>query len=161
MKKAIFLDRDGTLNNNGDHYYIWRKEDFHLNQGVTEVLSELRNRGYLLIVITNQGGVSKGKYTHEDVEAVHAYMHSLLEERGVELDEVLFCPHHPDREECLCRKPKPLMIQKALARFDIDPAESWMIGDSKRDMEAGKAARLRTLLVESNGNLKKVLDKID
>jgi D-glycero-D-manno-heptose 1,7-bisphosphate phosphatase len=88
-------------------------------------------------------------------------MHSLLEERGVELDEVLFCPHHPDREECLCRKPKPLMIQKALARFDIDPAESWMIGDSKQDMEAGKAARLRTLMVESNGNLKKVLDKID
>jgi len=161
MKKAIFLDRDGTLNNMQDHYYIWRQEDFQLNPGVIEALSELRRRGYLLIVITNQGGICKGKYTGEDVEVVHNYMSSLLKESGVELDEVLFCPHHPDREECLCRKPKPLMIQKALARFDIDPAESWMIGDAKRDVEAGMAAGLRTLLVESNGDLRKVLDKID
>lgn len=161
MKKAIFLDRDGTLNNNKDHYYIWRIEDFQLNPGVRETLSELKKRGYLLIVITNQGGVSKGEYSLEDVEDVHTYMRSVLEESGVVLDEVLYCPHHSDQEACLCRKPMPLMIQKALARFDIDPAQSWMVGDSERDVEAGKAAGVRALLVESNGDLRKVLGKID
>ena len=161
MKKAIFLDRDGTLNNNRDHYYIWRQEDFQLNPGVTETLSELRNRGYMLIVITNQGGVSKGEYSLEDMEVLHAYMGSLLGGSGVLLDEVYFCPHHPRQENCLCRKPLPLMIQKALARFDIDPAQSWMVGDSERDVVAGKAAGLRTLLVESNGDLRKILNQID
>lgn len=161
MKRAIFLDRDGTLNNNKGRYYIWQKKEFVLNPGVTEALAELKSRGYLLIVITNQGGVSKGEYSLEDVEAVHSYMCSLLEKDGVVLDEVLYCPHHPDQEACLCRKPKPLMIQKALARFDIDPKQSWMVGDSERDMEAGKAAGVRTLLVESNGDLKKMLGKID
>ena len=161
MKKAVFLDRDGTLNNNRDHYYIWRVEDFQLNPGVVEALSELRARGYLLMVITNQGGISKGICSLEEVEALHAHMRSLLEESGVVLDEVYVCPHHPDQETCLCRKPLPLMIQKALARFEIDPAQSWMVGDSERDVEAGEAAGLRTLLVESNGDLRKVLGKID
>ncbi len=161
MKKAIFLDRDGTLNNNRDHYYIWRKEDFQLNPGVVDALSELQARGYLLVVITNQGGVSKGAYRMEEVESVHAHMRSLLEEGGVVLDEIYICPHHPDQENCLCRKPLPLLIQKALARFGIDPAQSWMVGDSERDEEAGKAAGLQTLRVESNGDLREVLKEID
>jgi D-glycero-D-manno-heptose 1,7-bisphosphate phosphatase len=161
MQKAIFLDRDGTLNNNQDHYYIWRPEAFHLNRGVIEALTELRKRGYLLVVITNQGGVSKGEYGLEDVEAVHIRMRSVLEEGGVQLDAVYYCPHHSAQENCLCRKPLPLMIQKALARFEIDPARSWMVGDSERDVEAGKAAGLLTLLVKSNGDLRTVLDIID
>ena len=161
MKKAIFLDRDGTLNNNKDHYYIWRPDDLQLNPGVTETLSELHKRGYLLIVITNQGGISKGEYSREDVEALHEHMCSLLEESAVAIDELYFCPHHSKQENCLCRKPLPLMIQKAMARFDIDPAQSWMVGDSERDVEAGKAAGLRTLLVKSNGDLRKILEKID
>jgi len=161
MKKAIFLDRDGTLNNNQDQYYIWRPEDFHLNPGVVETLSEFQARGYLLLVITNQGGVSKGECSLEEVEALHASMCSLLEEAGVKLKEIYVCPHHPDHENCLCRKPLPLLIQKALARYDIDPAASWMVGDSERDVEAGEAAGLRTLLVESNGDLREVLKEID
>lgn len=161
MKKAIFLDRDGTLNNNRDQYYIWRPEDLRLNPGVAEALSELQARGYLLLVITNQGGVSKGEYSLEEVDALHAAMCSLLEEAGVKLEEIYVCPHHPDREKCLCRKPLPLLIQKALARYDIDPAASWMVGDSERDAEAGEAAGLRTLLVESNRDLREVLKEID
>jgi D-glycero-D-manno-heptose 1,7-bisphosphate phosphatase len=161
MKKAIFLDRDGTLNDSREHYYIYKAAEFKLNPGVIEALSELRDRGYLLIVITNQGGISKGEYTTAEVEEVHRTLRSLLQEHGVVLEEVLYCPHHPDRENCLCRKPLPLMIQKALARFDIDPVQSWMVGDSERDVEAGKAAGVKTLLVESNGNLREVLDTID
>jgi len=161
MKKAIFLDRDGTLNNNRDHYYISRPEDFQLNPGVVEALSELQSRGYRLVVITNQGGVSKGEYGMEEVEAVHACMRSLLKEGGVFLEEVYVCPHHADHENCLCRKPLPLMIQKALARFDIDAAKSWMVGDAERDIQAGRAAGLRTLRVESNGDLREILKEID
>jgi D-glycero-D-manno-heptose 1,7-bisphosphate phosphatase len=161
MNKAIFLDRDGTLNNNRDQYYIWRKEDFQLNPGVIDTLAELSERGYLLVVITNQGGVSKGAYGMEEVESVHTHMRSLLETGGVVLEEVYVCPHHPDHENCLCRKPLPLLIQKALARFGIDPARSWMVGDAERDMVAGRAAGLKTLRVESNGDLREILKEID
>jgi D-glycero-D-manno-heptose 1,7-bisphosphate phosphatase len=160
MKKAIFLDRDGTINNNCDHYYIWKKEELLLNPGVCEALAALQERGYMLIVISNQGGISKGEFGIEDVETLHAHLRVLLEAEGVHLDEIYYCPHHHMVESCLCRKPLPLMIQKALARFDIDPASSWMVGDAERDMEAGKAAGLKTLLVEANGDLRKVLDEI-
>ena len=160
MKKAIFLDRDGTINNNCDHYYIWKKEELLLNPGVCEALSELQGRGYMLIVISNQGGISKGEFGREDVEALHEHMRSMLEAEGVRLDEIYYCTHHHMVENCLCRKPQPLMIQKALARFDIDPASSWMIGDADRDVEAGKAAGLKTILIKPNGDLRKVLKKI-
>ena len=160
MKKAIFLDRDGTINNNCDHYYIWHKEELLLNPGVGEALTELRSRGYMLIVITNQGGISKGEFTAEDVEAVHVHLRSMLEREGVSLDEIYYCPHHSMVESCLCRKPQPLMIEKALTRFGIDPLSSWMIGDAERDVEAGKAAGLRTILIEANSDLREVLGKI-
>ena len=120
MKKAIFLDRDGTINNNCDHYYIWRKEELLLNPGVGEALAELRSRGYMLIVITNQGGISKGEFTARDVDLLHVHLRSMLARAGISLDEVYYCPHHSMVESCLCRKPQPLMIEKALARFGID-----------------------------------------
>ena len=160
MKKAIFLDRDGTINNNCDHYYIWHKEELLLNPGVIETLAELRSRGYLLIVISNQGGISKGEFSAEDVDALHMHLRFMLEQEGVSLDEIYYCPHHSMVETCLCRKPQPLMIEKALARFDIDLASSWMIGDAKRDEEAGKAAGLQTILIEPNSDLRKVLELI-
>jgi D-glycero-D-manno-heptose 1,7-bisphosphate phosphatase len=84
----------------------------------------------------------------------------MLEGEGVHLDEIYYCPHHHMVENCLCRKPMPLMIQKALARFGIDPASSWMIGDTQRDVEAGEAAGLRSILIESNSDLREVLEKI-
>jgi D-glycero-D-manno-heptose 1,7-bisphosphate phosphatase len=157
LKKAIFLDRDGTINNNRDHYYIWQTENLQLNPGVCEALAELKSRGYLLIVISNQGGISKGEFSVEDVEALHEQLRSLLDRKGVQLDEIYYCPHHESVEACLCRKPHPLMIEKALARFGIDPAASWMIGDAERDMEAGRAAGLRTIRIESNSDLREVL----
>lgn len=161
MKKAIFLDRDGTINNNCDHYYIWHKEELLLNPGVGEALAELRSRGYMLIVITNQGGISKGEFTARDVDLLHVHLRSMLAQEGISLDEVYYCPHHPMVESCLCRKPQPLMIEKALARYGIDPLSSWMIGDAERDIEAGKAAGLRTILIEPNSDLREILGKID
>jgi len=161
MHTAIFFDRDGTLNNNQDHYYIWKPEDFQLNPGVVETLTELKERGYMLIVITNQGGISKEEYSIDDVEDLHHHMCHLLEKEGVVLDEIYICPHHDDIETCLCRKPFPLLIEKALARYDINPTQSWFVGDSDRDMEAGQAAGLHTILIESNSDLRKVLEQID
>jgi D-glycero-D-manno-heptose 1,7-bisphosphate phosphatase len=161
VNKAIFLDRDGTINNNRDHYYIWRKEDLQLNPGVAEALTELKSRGYLLILISNQGGISKGEYSYEDAEALHDHLQSLLKQKGVQLDEIYICPHHERVERCLCRKPQPLLIEKSMARFHIDPASSWMIGDSPRDVEAGKAAGLRSILIESNSDMRRILTKID
>lgn len=160
MRKAIFLDRDGTINNNCDHYYIWQKEELLLNPGVTEALAELKARGFMLIVISNQGGISKGEFGLEDVEALHAFLGRILEKEGVSLDEIYFCPHHSMVESCLCRKPSSLMIEKAMARFGIDPAASWMIGDAERDVEAGKAAGLSTILIEPNSDLRNVLEEI-
>ena len=160
MNKAIFLDRDGTLNNNTEHYYITRPEDLLLNPGVVETLTDLKSRGYMLIIVTNQGGISRGLASMEQVENVHRHMVALLEKEGVVIDEVYFCPHHHEEEACLCRKPLPLMIEKALARFNIDPSQSYMIGDSARDVEAGKAAGLQTILIESNSDLRGVLDQI-
>jgi D-glycero-D-manno-heptose 1,7-bisphosphate phosphatase len=161
MNKAIFLDRDGTINCNRDHYYIWRTRDLRLNPGVIEALTELKSRGYMLIIISNQGGIGKGGFRMEDVENLHAHLRSMLGKRGVHLDEIYYCPHHSDLELCLCRKPLPLMIEKAMARFRIDPSSSWMVGDSQRDMEAGKAAGLRTILLDSNSDLRMVLEKMD
>ncbi len=159
-RKAVFLDRDGVINSNQGRYYIWEKEELEINPGVTSTLRVLKERGFMLIVITNQGGVSRGQYSSEDVDALHRHLNSLLGREGAAVDEFYYCPHHSDHEKCLCRKPLPLMIQKAMARYGIDPSQSWMIGDSKRDVEAGEAAGLKSILVESNSKLENILDKI-
>ncbi len=161
MRKAIFFDRDGTLNNNQDHYYIWKPEDLQLNAGVVETLLELKDRGYMLIVITNQGGVAKEEYSMDDVEQLHDHLCLILEKEGVELDEIYTCPHHHSIEACLCRKPLPLMIEKAIARYGIDPAQSWFVGDSNRYQEAGIASGIKTILIESNSDLRLVLEQIN
>ncbi|MBN1185879.1 MAG: HAD family hydrolase [Bacteroidales bacterium] len=160
MKKAIFLDRDGVLCDNSTHYYITKEEEMILNPGVTGALSVFSKRGYMLIVITNQGGISTGQNTRENVERVHRYIQEDLRKEGIHLDEIYYCPHHSENENCLCRKPLPLLLEKALARFGIDPAVSYFIGDSERDMEAGVAAGIPSILAPSNGNLMEVVERI-
>ncbi len=155
--KFIFLDRDGVICDNSEHYYITRPEEFRLNPGVIEALSELKSRGYRFMMVTNQGGISKGKNTHESVAEVHRHMQTLLSEGGIELEEIYYCPHHSDNEACLCRKPLPLLLEKGIARFGADRDRSWFIGDSGRDTEAGKAAGLNTLQTEPNTDLRQIL----
>lgn len=159
-RKAVFLDRDGVINSNKGRYYTWKVEDLEINPGVAETLRTLKERGFKLIVITNQGGISRGQYTREDVETLHDQLNKILKKEGASVDAFYYCPHHSDHEKCLCRKPQPLMILKAMSRYGIDPQQSWMIGDSQRDVEAGKAAGLKTILVESNRNLGEILDKM-
>ena len=94
LHKAVFFDRDGTINSDEGHYYIYKPEDFVFNPGVVEGMKRLQDAGYLLFVITNQGGVAKGIYTCEDVDRVHAYMCSELAKQGIQLTKIYYCPHH-------------------------------------------------------------------
>ncbi len=143
IHKAVFIDRDGVINSDEGHYYIYRVEDFKLNPDLPQALKLLADNGFILVVVTNQGGVAKGEYTLEDVEKVHNHLRKLLATEDVELDAIYVCPHHHSIAPCECRKPSPFMILKGLNEFDIDPKRSFMIGDSTRDIEAGEAAGLR------------------
>ncbi|MDA3823412.1 MAG: HAD family hydrolase [Bacteroidales bacterium] len=160
MNKAIFLDRDGVINNPKKNYYVFKIEDFSLNTGVIESLQALQDKDYMLIIITNQGGISKGKYTKSDVDILHAHMEKELELHGVYLSDIYYCPHHTKKENCLCRKPKPLMLEKAMAQLDIDPEQSWFIGDKKSDIEAGESAGVNTIKIRKNQDLRKFLNQI-
>lgn len=159
MNKAIFLDRDGVINYDpGD--YTYNLSEFRLNDGIIENLKRLFDHGFLLILITNQGGISKKLYTHKDVEEIHQYFKNELQKVHVELSEVYYCPHHSLNEKCLCRKPGSLMIEKALARFNIDPEKSYMIGDKSRDVECAENAGVKGIKVGINENIENYVDAI-
>lgn len=153
MNKAIFLDRDGVINKKGTSYYIFREEDFILNDGVTEALKYFLSEGYLLIIITNQGGISKKIYTVDQLEKLHNFMSRQLQKKGVEITETFYCPHHPDNEFCHCRKPGILLFEQAIAKYNINPGASFMIGDSEIDMQAAEKVGIRGILIPTNGNM--------
>ncbi len=149
--KCVFLDRDGVLNEEPASYYLYRPEDVQVPTGVIEGLRRMKEADYLLIVITNQAGVAKGLYGRQDVLRVHDHFQSLC---GGLLDDIYFCPHHPDHStNSLLRKPDSLMIEKAMAKYNIDPATSWMIGDRERDVQAGQKAGLCTIYLGNNPNV--------
>lgn len=150
--KAVFLDRDGVIND-GSLYYTFKIEDFKLNDGIIESLQLLQNDGYLLVIVTNQGGVAKGLYSEQDVELLHDYMTELLSSAGIIINGVYVCPHHSDVVNCSCRKPKPGMLLQAIEELNINPACSFMIGDSTRDIEAGEAAGIHSFKINKNQNI--------
>lgn len=161
MNKAVFIDRDGVINSDTDLYYIFRIEDFKINPGVVTTLRILQERGYLLIIISNQGGISRGQYSKEDVDRLHRYFLNEMHKNGIEIKDILYCPHHHTVENCLCRKPKPLLLQKATAKYGIDSKNSFFIGDKQSDMEAGRAAGVNTILIKANSDLEQVLGKFN
>ena len=152
--KAIFLDRDGVINDNSTHYYTYRKNDVVFVEGIFENLILLKEKGFEFFVVTNQGGIAKGIYSHEDVIKVHDYIQQEMNKYQININDFIFCPHHDSIESCDCRKPSPAMIEKLIIKYNIDPATSFFIGDSQRDMEAAKAASVTGILVESNQNMK-------
>ncbi len=156
MNKAVFLDRDGVINRERGEY-TWRWEDFEILPGVVEGLKSLQVNGYLLIVITNQGGIAKGLYTRGDVEQLHARLKQQLSKSGVSFAEIYYCPHHNDFGKCLCRKPGSLLLEKAIVRFDINVQNSFFIGDKPRDIQASEAVGLGGVLVEANSDFLQVL----
>jgi len=161
MNKAFFIDRDGVVNNDEGHYYIYRPEDFVFNPDIKKALKLIKKEGYLLIMITNQGGVAKKMYTIADVMNVHAYMQEQLAQKKARFNAIYFCPHHSDVSSCECRKPKPGMILQAIKELNIDPKTSYLIGDSERDIEAGKSAGIdNCYLVPKNTSILELVQDI-
>lgn len=151
MERVIFLDRDGTLNEEVN--YLHRKEDLKILEGVPEAIRLFKEHGYKIVVVTNQAGVARGYYTEAEVEALHLYMNELLKPQGAEIDYFFYCPHHPEHgigeygKVCHCRKPATGMFEMAQQYFDVDKEGSWMIGDKLIDVEAGKNYGVHTVLV--------------
>ncbi len=160
MNKAIFIDRDGVINNDKGLYYIYKLSDFKLNEGIIEHICNFKRKGYLVIIISNQGGIGKGLYTRNDTDVLNNIILNEVKKNGESIDEIYYCPHHPDSGKCLCRKPLPLLIEKAIARFGINANDSFLIGDSPRDIEAAINAGVKGILVEKNTNIADIYNKI-
>ena len=163
MKKAIFLDRDGTINVEKD--YIYKSEDLVFEEGSIEALKTFKNLGYILIVVSNQSGIARGYFTEEDLNIFNNNMNEILKKNGVEITEFYCCPHHPDgigkyKKVCECRKPNNKMIEDAIEKYNIDRAKSYMIGDKISDIGAGLKSNLKTVLVKTGYGLKD-MEKID
>jgi D,D-heptose 1,7-bisphosphate phosphatase len=153
MRKAVFLDRDGTIN--VEKAYLYRPEDFELERGAPEGLRLLKEAGYLLIVVTNQSGIARGYYTEEDLAAFNRFFLAYMAKIGCAIDGIYYCPHHPTaglgkyRLDCSCRKPKTGMIERAVSDFDISREDSYVVGDKRSDLETGLRARIRPVLVRT------------
>ena len=155
MNKALFLDRDGVINHDpGDYTTSW--DEFTFLPGIESFLKKRQDQGYLLILITNQGGVAKGRYSLETVEDIHRRMSAHFEAHGVQLTEIYYSPYHDDYTRSLSRKPGSIMVEKALARFEVDASASVMIGDEQRDIDCAAAAGVPGILVPVNSNLNDV-----
>ena len=163
MKKAIFLDRDGTINVEKD--YIYKSEDLVFEEGTIKALKTFKNLGYILIVISNQSGIARGYFTEEDLNIFNNNMNEILKRNGIEITEFYCCPHHPDgigeyKKVCECRKPNNKMIEDAIKKYNIAREKSYMIGDKTSDIGAGLKSNLKTVLVKTGYGLKD-MEKID
>ena len=146
LSTCIFLDRDGVINRDRVNY-AYRLEDFVLLPRVPEALQRLKEAGYLLVIITNQSGIAKGIYTREQMQVCHQYMN---EATGHIIDKIYHAPYHPSVSESLTRKPDSLMLEKAIARFRVDTARSWMIGDKERDLLPAQKLGIKGILIDDN-----------
>jgi len=158
--KAVFLDRDGVLNCEiGD--YVCRFEDFKLLDNF-DALKTLHDRGYLLIIATNQGGLAKGWYSEDELAKMHNHLKEKYLEHGVKFTDIFYCPHHPDfTGDCDCRKPKPGLLLQGIKKYNLDPSKSYFIGDRERDIEAANGAGVKGILIDSNQPLSEVLGMIE
>ncbi|HLX63517.1 MAG TPA: HAD family hydrolase [Planctomycetota bacterium] len=159
MKRAIFLDRDGVLNElvlnpkNGEHESPHDVADVHMLPGAAEAAKKLQDAGYVLFIVSNQPSYAKGKTSLEQIQAIERLVESHLRESGVEILRAYYCYHHPDgivpeySGACRCRKPKPQFLFDARDEFGIELSESWMIGDQDTDVQCGRRAGCRTVAV--------------
>jgi D-glycero-D-manno-heptose 1,7-bisphosphate phosphatase len=150
-RKAVFLDRDGTLNVNFG--YVHRTQEWEWISGAIDALKSLQEAGFELVIVTNQAGIARGYYQPEDVAALHDWMKSELAVHGIDLTGIYYCPHHPDFGEirqCDCRKPEPGMILRAAQDLELDVHHSWIIGDQVSDALAGLNAGSKAVVIGSH-----------
>lgn len=151
MDKVIFLDRDGTINEEVN--YLHRPEDLNILPGVPQAIRQMNETGFKVVVVTNQAGVARGYYTEADVEHLHEYMNEELKKDGAHIDQFFYCPHHPEhgigeyKVVCHCRKPETGMFEMAEQYYEIDKSHSYMIGDKEIDVQAGHNYGVTGILV--------------
>lgn len=152
MQKLLFLDRDGVVNMEmGD--YVYTPEQFYFVPGLFQFLKAAVNKGFVTVIVTNQGGISKGLYGHKEVGELNGIIRKEFETNEIPLLEIYYSPYHPDQTLSLSRKPNSIMLEKAMARFEALPENCVMIGDRERDIEAAALAGVRGILVHSNTDL--------
>lgn len=159
MNKAVFLDRDGVINRERGGW-VYRLQDFEINKDIPESLLKLQKAGFYLFVVTNQSGIDKGVFDHKDVETVHGFLDDFLKKKGIFIREFFYCPHHDETGKCLCRKPDSIMLEKGIARYNIDVSRSFLIGDKERDIMAAEKVGVKGILVKADESLLKIADEI-
>lgn len=149
MKKALFLDRDGVINI--EKNYLYKIADFEFIDGLFSTCQHFQELGYLLIIITNQAGIARGKYSENDFACLNEWMLKQFADQGILISKVYYCPHHPEfTGVCRCRKPNPGMILQAQQEFDLDLSRSILVGDKEGDIQAGINAKVaHNILVRS------------
>ena len=157
--KAIFLDRDGVINKNRDDYVKSTKE-LEIFSNIGKEILKLKMKGFLIIVITNQSVINRKIITIRELEEIHSTIQKFLMKSKTSIDKFYFCPHRPD-ENCDCRKPKPGLILQAINEFSIDVSKSWMVGDSKTDIQAGEKAGCKTIFLKKNDSFTNILKIIE
>lgn len=161
LHPAVFLDRDGTLTAEAD--WVRQADDVVLLESAAPAIRALNRAGYRLVLATNQSAVARGLITEAKLAEVHAHLAAQLERQGAHLDGIYTCPHHPSegeapyRRACECRKPSPGLLLQAARDLDLDLPRSWMIGDAERDIEAGRAAGVRGILVGTGKGTREIV----
>jgi len=159
LRPCLFLDRDGVINHDpGD--YTKNLSEFTILPTVMEGLRVAREAGFEVVLITNQGGLAKGLYTHEDVAEIHAFLRAECEKNGTPVLDIFSSPHHPSTGKSLSRKPGSLMVERACAKHGLDPARSWMVGDKQRDLDAASPVGVRGVLIGVNAPLLDAVNSI-
>lgn len=149
MQKAVFFDRDGVLNQEmGD--YVTKIQDFHILPDSIESIKYAKDNGFLVFIITNQGGISKGLYNEMDLNLFHENLKNECKKCGTSIDDIYYCKHHPDFGKCLCRKPESLMLEKAISKYNIDVSKSFLIGDNQRDIDSANLVQMKSILIQPN-----------
>tara|TARA_B110000263_G_C15110090_1_gene419375 strand:- start:12 stop:500 length:489 start_codon:yes stop_codon:yes gene_type:complete len=155
MQPAIFLDRDGVINQERKDY-VKNLNEFKIFSGVAEAIDLLRKKNFLIIIITNQSAINRKLLDINTLENIHMFFQEYLKKNNTSVDAIYYCPHLPE-ENCSCRKPKPGLILNAAKDLKIDLKKSWMIGDSQKDIEAANNAGCNSILLKSNQNLLDVI----
>jgi histidinol-phosphate phosphatase family protein len=149
--KAVFLDRDGVINKERPDY-VKKVEDLVILD-IADPIKKLKDNGFLVVVISNQSAVNRGITTHENITQIHFAIQEYLKKKGTQIDAFYYCPHRPD-ENCICRKPKPGLLNKAINDLKIDVKSSWMIGDRDSDMEAARLVGCNAIKIITNSGLR-------
>ena len=157
-RRAIFLDRDGVINKKRDDY-VKSINELEIFPFVASAIKKLNNANFKVIVITNQSAINRNIITHKKVEQIHLTIQNYLKKNQSFIDAFYYCPHRPD-ENCICRKPKPGLLIKAIQDFKINPKESWMMGDSNSDLESGRLVGCNVMKINNHVNLEKAVELI-